>query len=519
MLTEKTGTTLTEQESILLAKQELEQIFDAVSDLIFIVDKDHIIVRANRAMATRCGLSPKELVGRKCYEVIHGVNCSAVDCLYANSEDSRSLHIVELELATLQGIFEITFSPLFNAQGERTASVHIARDITEKRRVEQAFQESEQRFSLFMEHLPLAVFIKDQGGRILYANQYLKELFTAEQINGLTANELLPDETARKMAMDDKESLAQGLGLYRDVLVDAYGQEVIFDTYKFPIPCADGTTLLGGISVDVTGKRRQEELLIAQQQKLREVNATLEARISAAVTELRRKDALLIQESRLSAMGEMISNLAHQWRQPLNNIGLIVQDLQLAFKANELTAEELDADIADAMNVLQHISGTIDNFRNFFITEKEQSTFFINEVIGRALALVGTALKNHGIRTAVEEQPYVTAEGYPNEYAQAFLNIILNARDALLEQKVQEPLITIRIFEENGRSIVTIRNNGGGIKEDILPKIFDPYFSTKQQDIGSGIGLYMSKMIIEKHMKGLLTAHCDAGCTEFRIEI
>jgi len=113
----------------------------------------------------------------------------------------------------------------------------------------------------------------------------------------------------------------------------------------------------------------------------------------------------------------------------------------------------------------------------------------------------------------------VTADGYPNEYLQALLNIILNAKDALLGHEVSNPLINIRIYQERGRSVVTIRDNGGGIRGDIMPKIFDPYFTTKQQRKGAGIGLYMAKMIIEKKMHGSLSARNVDGGAEFRIEV
>jgi C4-dicarboxylate-specific signal transduction histidine kinase len=278
--------------------------------------------------------------------------------------------------------------------------------------------------------------------------------------------------------------------------------------------------IIAGVHIarDVTEKKRHEELLAAQQKQLEEINSSLEHRIEKAVAELRNKDDILIQQSRLTAMGEMISNIAHQWRQPLNNIGLIVQSMQLAIKANDLTERQLDEDVAETMTELQHISETINNFRNFFSYEKEMGPFIINELVSRALLFVEPSLKSKGIRIELDEQPDVAAEGFPNEYLQALLNIILNARDALLEHQVAQPLISIRIFQENGRSVVTIRDNGAGIREDALPKIFDPYFTTKQQCNGTGIGLYMAKMIIEKKMHGSLSAR-NVGGAEFRIEL
>ena len=503
------------QANLMREKQEWEQTFDAVSDLVYIVDRDHTIVRANRAMTDRCG----QLVGRKCYEVIHNLPVCLDNCPHARILEMQEPQRVEFEIQRLHEIFEVSISPVLNPEGQVTASVHVARDVTEKHNIEQALQESEQRFAVFMEHLPLAVTIKDSSGTCLFANEYLKDLFHVENMIGMSAGDLLSPDVALKMAQDDQEALTQGLGLYKDVISEKDGNELVFDTYKFPIPLANGTTLLGSISVDVTEKKRHEKLLAAQQQQLEEMNRMLESRIEAAVAELRKKDDILIQQSRLNAMGEMISNIAHQWRQPLNNIGLIVQGLQLAYKAHDLTIEELDEDVADTMKVLQQISETIDDFRNFFCYEGEISTFLVNELITRSLSLVEPSLKSKGIRIELEEPAEVFAEGYPNEYVQAFLNIMLNARDALVEHHVDQSLITIRIFEENGRSIVTVRDNGSGIREDVLPKIFDPYFSTKQQGNGAGIGLYMAKMIIEKKMHGLLSARNVEGGAEFRIEV
>lgn len=397
MPTGKPYVSLDEQEKILHAKQEWEQTFDAVSDLIFIVDNDLNLVRVNRAMAEHCGLTPMELVGHKCFKFMHGTDSAFDRCPHAKILESKKSQTLEYCVEKPNGIFEVTMSPMFSVEGQITATVHVARDVTDK--------------------------------------------------------------------------------------------------------------------------KRNEELLAAQQKQLEEINSFLESRINEAVAELRKKDDILIQQSRLAAMGEMISNIAHQWRQPLNKIGLIVQDLQLAFKANDLTAEELNEDVAETMTVLQQISDTIDDFRNFFSYEEKAHSFIVNEIIFRALSFVGQSLKRKEIMIELDEEPDVTADGFPNEYMQVFLNIILNARDALVGRGVNQRLISIRIFRDNDRAIVTVRDNGGGIAEDILPKIFDPYFTTKQQDSGAGIGLYMAKMIIEKKMHGCLTARNIGGGAEIRIEV
>jgi len=519
MPTEGTDVTMDVKAKDIQARLEWEQTFDAVSDLIYIIDSNHTIVRANRAMAERCGLAPKELTGRKCFDLLHNSRSLPDYCPHARLLELQESQEIEFESENLHGNFEVTISPVLNAEGQVTASVHVARDVTGKRKIEKSLQEVEQSFSVFMKHIPLAVSIKDDRGRYLFANEYLKDLLGVENLIGLTAQDLFQPDVALKMTEEDQDAFIQGLGLYKDIICDYDGFELVFDTYKFPIPRSDGTNLLGTISLDVTEKRRHEKLLALQKKQLEEINSSLESRIEKAVAELRKRDSILIQQSRLTAMGEMISNIAHQWRQPLNNIGLIVQGLQLAFKADELSVEELDEDVADTMRILQQISKTIDDFRNFFSYEEEASSFIVNDLVARALSLVEPSLKRSGIRIELDEQPDVTAEGYPNEYVQAFLNIILNARDALLEHQVENPLVSIHIFKENGRSTVIVRDNGGGVREDVMPKIFDPYFTTKHPDKGTGVGLYMSKMIIEKKMHGTLTARNADGGAEFRIDV
>lgn len=379
--------------------------------------------------------------------------------------------------------------------------------------------ELEARFSEFMKHLPLAVSIKDKDGRFLYANEFMEDLLGSDDLVGKTLGELLPPEEASMMTVNDYQALTQGLLLIQNRVCDSYGDDRIFETYKFPLPMPNGRTLLGSISVDITERKRAEQALAHKQQQLEELNRSLEQRVKQAVDELRRKDRLLIQQSRQAAMGEMINNIAHQWRQPLNNIGLIIQNLQLQYEAGEMDAEQMAAEVGKAMDVIAHMSRTIDDFRNFFHQDKERQPFVVNQMVSRSLDFLLPGLKNSGIEVECREDPNVIAYGFPREYMQALLNILNNARDVLLERKVVRPLIRIAIFRENARSVVTIHDNAGGISDEVFPKIFDPYFTTKEQGKGTGIGLYMSKTIIEKNIDGRLTARNVEGGVEFRIEV
>jgi C4-dicarboxylate-specific signal transduction histidine kinase len=249
------------------------------------------------------------------------------------------------------------------------------------------------------------------------------------------------------------------------------------------------------------------------------LNCSLEARIDRAVDEMRRKDQMLIVQGRLAAMGEMINNIAHQWRQPLNTLGLIIQQLPLFYESGEINEEILEENVGKSMALIQHMSRTIDDFRNFFKPDKEGVTFGVNQVIARTLSLIEKSFKDQKIGIALQTEGDPMANGYPNEYAQVLLNILMNASDELVGHNVDDALILIHAFAEGGRSVVTITDNAGGIADEIIDSLFDPYFTTKEPDKGTGIGLFMSKTIIEKNMGGSLTVRNTGSGAEFRIVV
>ncbi|KAB0663791.1 PAS domain S-box protein [Oryzomonas japonica] len=271
--------------------------------------------------------------------------------------------------------------------------------------------------------------------------------------------------------------------------------------------------------IDITGRRRAEEALAEKRRELEELNRSLEMRISGAVDDLRQKDQMLILQDRRAVMGEMINNIAHQWRQPLNTLGLYLQELPIVYDTGTFSKEFLEENVAKSMDVILHMSRTIDDFRNFFRSDKEPSTFDVNQVIVRTLSLIEKSFQDQRITVDFQAGENPMVSGYPNEYAQVLLNILMNARDALVGHKVSDALISIRSLAEGDASVVTITDNGGGIADEIISRLFEPYFTTKSSDNGIGIGLFMSKAIIEKSMGGQLTVRNTGSGAEFRIQI
>ncbi|MRR54103.1 MAG: PAS domain-containing sensor histidine kinase [Deltaproteobacteria bacterium] len=271
--------------------------------------------------------------------------------------------------------------------------------------------------------------------------------------------------------------------------------------------------------IDITERRRAEDALAEKRRELEELNRTLKSRIVQAVVELREKDQMLILQDRRAVMGEMINNIAHQWRQPLNSLGLYIQELPLDISSGTFSAETAEIYVDKCMQLITHMSQTIDDFRSFFRSDKKIVPFGVAQVIRQTISMVEKSYLDQRIRIsfATEGDPRVT--GFPNEYAQVLLNILMNARDELVGRDVDDALISIHAAENGGKSIVTIADNAGGIAPEILDRLFDPYFTTKEPDKGTGVGLFMSQTIIEKNMGGRLTVRNTGNGAEFRIEV
>jgi signal transduction histidine kinase len=251
------------------------------------------------------------------------------------------------------------------------------------------------------------------------------------------------------------------------------------------------------------------------QEAIEQLNTGLEQRVKEEVAHSREKDHLLIRQSWLAAMGEMVGNIAHQWRQLLNALSLVLENIQDATHYGELTPDYLDGLMADAQRLIAKTSSTINDFRNFFKPDKQRELFGVKKTIEEALLLVAAGLRARAIVVEMDAPEEIWMEGYPNEYAQVLLNLLTNAKEAIQERGVELGRIVLRLRREGGSAHLTVADNGGGIEESARNRIFEPYFSTKEG--GTGIGLYMSKMIIENNMAGRIEVRNAEQGAEFTI--
>ncbi|HJV36449.1 response regulator [Geomonas sp.] len=532
-------------------KEQWERTFASVPDLIAILDNHHRVLQVNEAMARRLGVEAQECVGVPCHQVVHGTSIPPEFCPHSRTVCDGRTHQEQVQVERFGGDFLVTTTPLLDEQGRSVGSVHIAHDISEHKRAEAELHASAQRLAALLdaqreiaaaglEYRPLLQLILDIMSRLTGADGASLEVADGDEmvyeaasglaegfvglrmqregsLSGrcLTSGELKRADDSESDLRVDREACRK-MGL-RSLLVIPlrYGHHS-FGVLKLMSrrvagfdESAERTLRLMGEFLGVTVARQRA------QAALKQVNEELERRVAERTAQLRERDQMLLLQSRQAAMGEMIGNIAHQWRQPLNALGMLIQEIPMVYEFGELDQRYVDLTAQRSMSIIRHMSRTIDDFRNFFRPDKEKVRFHVREEVKKTLSLIEAGFQACEIKVEVVGDGDPVVHGYPNEYSQVLLNILLNARDALVERRVYPPTVQIAI----GERVVSVCDNAGGIPQEIIDKVFEPYFTTKGPHAGTGVGLFMSKNIIEKNMGGRLTVRNTEEGACFLIEV
>jgi len=233
--------------------------------------------------------------------------------------------------------------------------------------------------------------------------------------------------------------------------------------------------------------------------------------------EKQKNEQLMIHQSRLASMGEMVANIAHQWRQPLTHLSYAHMNLKTAYDQEKLSSEYFNKKTEEVNDQIEFMSHTIDDFSNFFKSDKKSQGFGILNTIENTHRLLMASFKHSGITVDIQCKSEVFINSYENEFSQVLFNLLNNAKQELIEKKIESPKIIVEIIEQRKTILIKITDNAMGIDEKIIEKIFEPYFTTK--DSGMGIGLYMSKVIIEEHMNGKLSVKNIPNGVTFEISV
>ncbi len=238
---------------------------------------------------------------------------------------------------------------------------------------------------------------------------------------------------------------------------------------------------------------------------LEDLNRNLELKVQKAIKEVKKKDRAMLHQSRLARMGAMLSMIAHQWRQPLSEVSGILMELETANKFEKVTSSMIESSVKDSNKQIEFMSNTIEDFRNFFKPDKKKVDFYIEVACDEAITLVEASLKSFNIKIEKRIKFNSLIHGYEREFAQVILNLLSNAKDVLVQRNIQNPTIKLVVSKKDNNAIIKVKDNAGGVEDDYLDLIFEPYFTTKSSSKGTGLGLYMAKMIIEKNMGGELS--------------
>jgi len=355
--------------------------------------------------------------------------------------------------------------------------------------------------------------IISEGGRFVSCNQAILEMFKIPSMELFFRADFLkfspktqPDghDSLKKMALVARKAYRDGSATTEWLHKDYYGKEFWSEIVLTRIQLK-GKELLYGVWRDISQRKATSAAAIEYKKEIETLNANLESRVKEEVEKNMQKDRQLLQQSRLAQMGEMISMIAHQWRQPLAAISSTSAAIGLKSSLGKLdndTAMQLSDKIS---TYVQHLSETINDFRNFFKQNREKVDTNYNEVIQSVLNISDMSLKHKNITLVQELDCDVSFLSHSNELKQVVLNLLKNAEDVFVERKSVSPQIKIKTYQKNNKVVLEMSDNGGGVDESILEKMFDPYFSTKLKKDGTGLGLYMSKIIIEEHCGGSLT--------------
>jgi len=366
-------------------------------------------------------------------------------------------------------------------------------DITERKANWNLLEQKKKELETIIQEAPNPIMLHNEDGKVLLINKAWEELtgYNYEDIN-----------TIEKWT---KQAYGKEVSTVKKHIDSLYNLNQKVDEGEYKIVTKKGNTVLWKFSSTPLGEMEGRRVVISS---------------AMDVTELKQKEEMLINQSRHAAMGEMISMIAHQWRQPLSIISMDINNLLVDIDLDSLDSNEVKKLSNNILHQTAHLSQTIDDFSNFFKPEKTIARVEIKTILDETYTIVKDSLVNNNIQFIPNIESHLKINAYTRELMQVFLNIINNAKYALIERKIDNAFIKIRVYNDDKYMNTQICDNANGIDKNIIAKIFEPYFTTKEKN-GTGLGLYMSKMIIEEHLNGILeVANSDVGaCFTVRLPL
>jgi len=363
-----------------------------------------------------------------------------------------------------------------------------------KRRVEDKLEKTENNAERFFSLSINLHIIADTQGKIIQIN------YACESILGYKREELTNKSIFNYVHPDDIENTINEMAHLEQ------GKVVYYFENRYKHKNGNYITLAWSANADT-----QNNIIYASAQDI----------TSAKSSELERKrqDKVIQQQSKMAIMGEMIAVIAHQWRQPLAKLNGLYLNMEIDFHEKKLNQELFNKYLLQMENTSMYLSTTINDFSNFFKIEKEKEEFEINDILIKSDSMISQILDKQDIKIILDTKEEITLKAYPSELMQVIFTIINNAKDAFKDKEITEKLIKISSYQNNECIFLSFEDNAGGIKETLLEKIFEPYFTTKYKSEGTGLGLYIAKSVIEKSFKGELNVENTKNGAMFTIKL
>ena len=525
------------KEELRISETAWATTFSSIANSIMLIDSEGLIKQVNKAALDTFNMPESEIIGKYCYDVLDLPDPD--DNPFVKMKGT--LKSVLAQISFNNKWYGITLDPIVDESNKFVGAVHIMKDITEMMQ-SRLLQETLYNISTTVRS---SEKLKDLYNNII---GYLSDIINTSNIHVALYNEekdLLTfpfekdiDQNQPLVSQNSLTSFVLKKGkpiLLHEQDIRSMAAENIIDIFD-PIPLVwlgaplktnkktIGVIYFQSMDDPNTGSEKDLDLIsfvsneIAQAierkqfednlqtalEELRILHRDLEIKVEIAVNNLREKDHIIIEQSRQASIGEMISSIAHHWRQPLNAIGVTVQSLSEAFEFDELTEEFLNEKINFSMKLLKNLSQSIDDFRFLYQPGKEICDFDLKKYLLKTIDLMKDKFTNSDIDLQLELSDSYIITGYPSDFSQAILNVLNNAYEILISRQIEEPKVWVKFIIEDDKAVISIRDNGGGIDDSVKDKLFVLYSSTKSNLNNTGIGLYMTKVMIEKNMKGTI---------------
>ncbi|QOY54978.1 PAS domain S-box protein [Candidatus Sulfurimonas marisnigri] len=475
----------TKEQEITRIKTLLNDIINSADNIIFVKDENFRYIECNTAFENFVSKSHKEVLGKSDYELFDKKNADFFrekDRLVMSENKAHSNYEWATRPDGTKAYFLTIRTILRNSEGKTTGIVGNAIDVTKEYKTQYEIS----KLKSVLNRSPVSIMMTNKDGTIEYVNPNTSAVsgYSREELIGknprIFKSGYISDEEYKKI-WDHISSGKVWTGEFKNISKDGS----IFWEDTTILPSFNEENEVNGyiaFKLEITEKIHLKQ-------------------------ELKNQEEIMIAQSRHAAMGEMISMIAHQWRQPISVIAMGANNILADIELNMLDEVSLKVGSKEIINQTQELSKTIDDFRDFFRPGKTLENILPEDIFKDAFSVIGKSILNNNIEVIQEFNNGKEIITHSRELMQVLINILNNAKEALIESDVKNKKIVISINEISDGVEITICDNAGGIKEDIINKIFNPYFSTKNQNVGTGLGLYMSKTIIEKHLGGVFQVY------------